>query len=86
MKTIVGAIVVLIYAVAIAGVDSNVIIRGRIGSSFDEEKVKVVDNKGQTFFLPRRVFPKDFVFKQGADFYLDLPAAELNDIKIKKSK
>lgn len=84
MKALFGVIIVCVYAVSFAGVDSNVVIRGRIGSSFDDQKVKVQDDKGQSYYLPRRLFPKDFEFKQGADFYLDIPAKEMEGIKIKK--
>jgi hypothetical protein len=57
---------------AYAEVTSSVFIKGKISSSFDEKKVKVVDSLGQTYFIARTAFPKDFAIREGATFQIEV--------------
>lgn len=67
-----------------AGASKDVFIRGKIGSEFDEKKVKVIDSEGQTYFLPRHVFPSDLIIKQGQNFAFEVHERELNKVKLLK--
>lgn len=78
--------VVLGSLAAFAGVGDEIFIRGKIGNDFDEKKVKVVDSFGQTYYLSKQHFPKDFKFKQGEAFAIEVPEKELDKIKIIKKK
>ena len=70
---------------ALAGVDNEVFIQGKIGNEFDEKKVKVTDTLGQTYFLPRSVFPKAMKMKQGKSFAVHVSDEDLASVKpIKK--
>ncbi len=71
---------------AFAELDKNVLVRGKIGSSFDNSKVLIKDSLGQKYFLPRHVFPAKFEFKQGKDFTLEIPEAEVSKIKLIKEQ
>lgn len=55
-----------------AHVDGNVQIIGKIGNAFDKEKVKVTDSHGQTYYVPKNLFPKDFKFKNGTAFNIEV--------------
>jgi hypothetical protein len=69
---------------AFADVGREVFIRGKVGNEFNEEKVKVTDSIGQTYFLPKRLFPKDFKFIQGQSFAIEVDEKELDQVKILK--
>ena len=58
--------------------------RGKIGSEFDEKKVKVIDSEGQVYFLKRQYFPKDLPIKQGQAFAIEVNERVLDKIKILK--
>lgn len=73
-----------VFTSTFAAVEDQVIIKGKIGSVFDENRVKVTDSLNQSYFLPKRLFPKKFVFKQGNTFTLEVPEKELDAIKVKK--
>lgn len=77
-------IIALISWNAIAATSGEVLIRGKIGNSFDEKKVKVIDNLGQVYNLPRSAFPKGFIFKQGKTFSLEVPENILTNLKVSK--
>lgn len=65
-----------------AATSNEVLIRGKIGNSFDEKKVKVIDNLGQVYHLPRSAFPKNFTLKQGKNFSIEVPETILNNLKV----
>jgi len=67
-----------------AGVGEEVFIRGKIGGDFDDKKVKVIDSFNQSYYLEKKYFPKDFNFKQGESFSIEVPEAALKDFKILK--
>ena len=69
---------------AFAETDSKVMIRGKIGKAFDEKQVLIKDSLGQSYYLPRHVFPEKFVFKQDADFNIEVPEKEVAKIKVIK--
>lgn len=71
----------IIVKFAHAEVDSKVMIRGTIGGTFDDEKVLIKDNLGQNFYLPRHVFPKDIVVKQGQEFNIEVPEKDISQVK-----
>ena len=73
----------IITSLSNAAVSDEVFIKGKIGNAFDDEKVKVIDSLGQTYMLPKKLFPKGFVFKQGNPFSLEVPSKELTGIKVK---
>jgi hypothetical protein len=60
----------------------DVFIRGKVSNEFDEKQVKVVDSYGQVYFLARKLFPKDFKFKQGQQFVFEVKEKELDRVKI----
>jgi hypothetical protein len=79
-------LIFLISTSALAEVSREVFIRGKVGNHFDDKKVKITDSLGQTYFLPTRVFGKDFKFKQGQEFFLEVDEQELKDVKISSKK
>lgn len=62
----------------------DVFIRGKIGNEFDDKKIKVIDSLGQSYFLPKSAFPKDFKFKQGVSFAIEVHEKTLDKVKILK--
>ena len=71
---------------AFAAASKEVIIRGKIGGSFDQEKVKVVDEFGQSYYLPRKYFSKTQTFRQGTPFYVEVPESALKGLKVEVPK
>lgn len=86
MKIFIIIIMSFVSFAAFAGVGEDVFIRGKIGNDFDDKKVKVVDSFGQTYYLSKQYFPKDFKFKQGEVFAIEVPEKEIDKIKIIKKK
>jgi hypothetical protein len=68
-----------------AGLDENITIEGVIGTTFDKKKVQVYDNLGQTFFLPRNVFPSDFKPQSAKPFSVEVSEELFNSLEIKQS-
>jgi hypothetical protein len=66
---------------AFSGAGSEVLIRGKVGGSFNDQYVKITDSFGQSYVIPTHYFPKTFVFKQGADFVIEVPDTEVQDLK-----
>lgn len=79
-------LLILLVSVAFADVTGDVLIKGRIGSTFDEKQVKVIDSEGQSYFLPRKVFPKDFIFREGSPFTIEVDEAHLKNLKLIRKK
>ncbi len=69
-----------------SGVSSEIFIQGKIGNEFDDQKVKIIDSLNQTYFLEKKYFPKDFTFKQGESFSIEIPEEALDNIKLIKKK
>ena len=67
-----------------AAVDENILVRGRIGNAWTAQKVKVTDNFDQTYYLPRAVFPKKFVFQTGKTFTIEITQHQLEKIELTK--
>lgn len=76
----------LISSFALASASKEVIIRGKIGGSFDQEKVKVVDEFGQSYYLPRKYFSKTQTFRQGSPFYVEVPEKVLRGMRVEVPK
>jgi hypothetical protein len=74
-------VIIFLASAAYAGVDDIVFIKGKVGNSFNENEVKVIDSLGQTYFLPRRVFPENFKFTQGKEFVLEVPEQHMVNVK-----
>ena len=55
-----------------AYVGGEILVRGKISNSFDDQKVQVVDSLGQKYYLPRKVFPQHVLIKQGASFSIEV--------------
>ncbi len=68
-----------------AGLGNEILIQGRI-HSFDPEKAKVIDVHDQVYNLPRRFFPKDFVFKTGKMFMIEMKFEDFEKLEIKKTE
>jgi len=68
------------------GVSSEVFVQGRVGNEFDDVKVKIIDSFNQTYYLEKKYFPKDFVFKQGANFAIEVPDEAVEKIKLIRKK
>jgi hypothetical protein len=69
---------------ALSAVGTDVLIQGKILSEFDENKVKIQDSQKQIYFLPRRLFPKDVLIKQGTEFSFEVHEKEIDKVKILK--
>lgn len=69
-----------------SGVSSEVFIQGQVGNEFDDVKVKITDSLDQTYYLEKKYFPKDFVFKQGENFAIEVPEEAIEKIKLIRSK
>lgn len=69
---------------AMGAVGTDVLIQGKIMNQFDESKVKIMDSNNQIYFLPRRLFPKDVIIKQGQTFSFEIHEKEIDSIKILK--
>jgi hypothetical protein len=74
----------LVISNVLASASKEVFIRGKITGVFDEKKVKVVDHLGQTYFLPRHVFPKEVLIKQGQEFSVEVHETDIEQVKILK--
>lgn len=74
----------MISGLTYAEVSRDVIIRGKVGSTFDDKQVKVEDSLGQIYMLPRHLFPKDKKIKQGDPVYLEVDEKEVEKIKLLK--
>ncbi len=79
-------VVLISMASSFAGVGEEVFIRGKIGGDFDDKKVKVIDSFNQSFYLEKKYFPKDFTFKQGESFAIEVPESAIKDVKVTKKK
>lgn len=77
-------LLLLLSLSAYAETSRDVFIRGKIGNEFDDKKIKVIDSLGQSYFLPKNVFPKDFKFKQGESFAIEVHEKTLDKVKILK--
>ena len=77
-------IFILFSSMALAGVSTDVLIRGKIGNDFNEKQVKVHDTLGQSYYLPRSSFPKNFKFKQGESFSIEVHEKVLDKVKMLK--
>jgi hypothetical protein len=77
---------VLFSTCTLADVSNEVFLRGKVGGSFTDTEVRVVDHLGQSMTLPRSAFPKDFVLRQGAEFALEIDPALIKDVKVPKKK
>jgi hypothetical protein len=64
----------------------EVLIKGKVGSTFNDNEVKVVDSFGQIYFLPRSVFPEGFKMKEGEPFAFEVDESILEGKKIIKKK
>jgi hypothetical protein len=73
---------ILLIQTSLASTSQEVLIRGKIGSNFDEKNVTVVDSLGQVYRLPRALFPASFRFKQGKSFSIEVHEDQLNHLKI----
>jgi hypothetical protein len=69
---------------ASAAVDDHILIRGKIGNAWTAEKVKITDNFDQTYYLPRIVFPKKFIFQNGKSFTVEITNQQFDQIVITK--
>jgi len=69
---------------AFASVNDETLIQGTVGNVWDEEKVKVHDSLGQTYFLKKSVFPKDFKIQTGAFFSIQVKDKDLGPTKLLK--
>lgn len=74
----------LLSSMAFAEVSTDVLIRGKIGNDFNDKQVKVNDTLGQSYYLPRSSFPKDFKFKQGESFTIEVDEKVLDKVKMIK--
>lgn len=74
----------LLVSGAMAETGSDLLIKGKIGSDFNTERVLIKDSLGQTFYLKAKYFPKGFEFKQGKEFVLEVPEEAMEDVKLKK--
>ncbi len=76
----------ILASFAMAGISSDVIIKGKIGATFDESRVEVIDSFGQKYFLPRSAFSKDFLVREGTPFSVEVDEKEIEsqNIKVKK--
>lgn len=83
MKTLILSIA-LCSAASFAGVAEEVFIRGKIGNDFDDKKVKVVDSFNQVYYLPKSAFPKDFKFRQGEPFGIEVSESVVESVKLQK--
>ncbi len=86
MKLKTSLLALMITTKIFAGVSDEIFIQGKIGNEFDDKKVKVTDNLGQTYFLNKSIFPKDFKFKQGESFSIEVQSKDIENVKIIKKK
>lgn len=77
-------LICLLSLSAFADASREVFIRGKIGNQFDDKRVKVTDTEGQTYFLPRHLFPKHVSIKQGQAFAFEVDEKEIDKVKILK--
>ena len=68
-----------------AAFDEMVFIQGQIGNAFDKSKVKAIDSYGQSFYLPKSVFPKGFKFEAGKIFNVEITLDQCKELDTKKA-
>ncbi len=84
MKIKLLAFVLLFWTtISFAGLDSNVLIHGRI-HSFDKTSARVIDEHNQIFNLAKTYFPKNFVFQADKTFMLEMPFEDFEKLTIKR--
>ena len=76
-------VVLFLATTVFAGVDSNILIQGRI-HSFEKDSARVVDEHNQIFNLPKSYFPKGFVFKTDKTFMLEMPFEDFEKLPVKR--
>ena len=74
----------LVPNVANAAVDNLILVRGKVANVWTKEKVKITDHFNQTYYLPRMVFPKDFVFQSGKTFTVEITTQQLDQLEVIK--
>lgn len=74
----------LLMSGAMAETDDVLLIKGKIGNDFNNERVLIKDSLGQTFYLKAKYFPQGFEFKQGKEFVIEVPEEAMADVKLKK--
>ena len=84
-KYIIG-LTLIVGFFAEAAFDEMVFIQGQIGNAFDKSKVKVIDSHGQSFYLPKSVFPKGFKFEAGKIFNVEISVDQYKELDIKKAQ
>ncbi len=84
MKILFFLMQLIYFTAANAETEDNVIIKGKIGGSFDESYTKVIDSSNQEYFVPTSSFPKDFKFKEGKMFQIEIREEVLANIKLKR--
>jgi hypothetical protein len=76
----------LLMSSAFAATSDEVLIRGKIGSAFDETSVSVIDSFGQSYKIPRKNFPASYKFVQGKAFAIEMSEKEISKLKVKPPK
>lgn len=84
MKTLYCFVILIVCATTYADTENSVIVRGKVGHSFDENSTIIIDSFGQEYSVPTKAFPEKFSFKQGQPFQLVLTEEDLKHIKLKK--
>ncbi len=77
------SVFLLVTSTATAGISTDVIIKGKIGATFDQNRVEVIDSFGQKYFLPRSAFPKEFLVREGTPFSVEVDEKEIENHKKK---
>lgn len=85
-KKIIFTLVFLFQVFALAEFDEMVFIQGRIGNAFDKKQVKVIDRYNQTYYLSKFYFSKNFKFKEGQIFNIEIPLEEYKALEMKKAQ
>lgn len=79
-------IALLLPQVLLAGVGTDVFIRGKIGGVIEKERVKIIDSFDQSYFIEKKYFPQGFKFLQGESFMIEVPEEVLKNLEISKKR
>ena len=65
MKNLYYFVFLIVCSTTYADTENNVIVRGKVSHSFEEDSTRIIDSFGQEYSVPTKVFPEKFGFKQG---------------------
>ena len=74
----------LLSSLVFAEVSKEVLLQGKVGGSFSDKEVTIIDSYGQSMVIPRKAFPKNFKMETGAPFSFEVDPKLIHSFKAAK--